>query len=120
MLDTLKLIQRPNAPSLLDRAVTLYLQTAKDYLGRLQGLVSGANAAGVREAAHALKGSSGTVGAKRLAGLCKELEEMGRSGELEGAAAKLREVRAEFGRVEKSLSGVIGKERAVNSKEAVA
>jgi len=120
VLDTLKLIQRPNAPSLLDRAVTLYIQTAKDYLGRLQGLVSGGNAAGVREAAHALKGSSGTVGAKRMAVLCKELEEMGRSGELEGAAAKLREVRAEFARVETTLVGVIEKGRATRSKEAVA
>jgi CheY-like chemotaxis protein/HPt (histidine-containing phosphotransfer) domain-containing protein len=120
VLETLKLIQRPNAPSLLDRAVTLYIQTAKDYLARLQGLVSGGNAAGVREAAHALKGSSGTVGAKRMAVLCRELEEMGRSGELEGAAAKLREARTEFGRVETTLIGVIEKGRATGSKEAVA
>ncbi len=120
VLDTLRIIQRPNAPSLLDRASTLYLQTAKDYLGRLQGLVTGGNAAGVREAAHALKGSSGTIGAKRMAGLCKELEDMGRSGELEGAIAKLLEVRAEFGRVETTLTGVIEKERAAKPKEAVA
>jgi HPt (histidine-containing phosphotransfer) domain-containing protein len=52
-----------------------------------------------RRAAHSLKSNSATFGATRLSGMFRELEEMGKSGDLEGAEERLARAEAEYGRV---------------------
>jgi HPt (histidine-containing phosphotransfer) domain-containing protein len=55
-------------------------------------------------AAHPLKSSSGQVGAKRLAALCKELEARGRAGSLEGATELSAQIAAELESVHEDLA----------------
>jgi HPt (histidine-containing phosphotransfer) domain-containing protein len=43
-------------------------------------------------AAHKLKGSSGTLGAKRVAEFCERLEAIGRAGTVDGATALVEEL----------------------------
>ncbi len=50
----------------------------------------------VKAAAHTLKSSSAQVGAVRLSALCKELEALGRSGSLGGAAELAEEIAGEL------------------------
>ncbi|MDA8130948.1 MAG: response regulator [Elusimicrobia bacterium] len=61
----------------------------KDLPGRVEAVRTAAeakDAEALRLAAHALKGSSGNIGARRLQKLCLLLEQAGRSGSLEGVA----------------------------------
>lgn len=62
---------------------------------------------------HALKGASRNLGAVALAGLCQDLEEVGRSGTTVGADAMIARIEDEFARVRVTLErecrlGVVG------------
>lgn len=54
------------------------------------------SAEAVRKAAHELKGSCLTLGAERLAGVSRELENLGRSGALQGAPELLTQLDTEL------------------------
>ncbi len=82
VLDSLAELGRPGAPCLVGKVVGIYLENSGDIVARLSSAVEDADAAAIREAAHALKSSSMNVGATRLAELCKELETMARERRL--------------------------------------
>ena len=68
-------------------------------------------------AAHALKSSSGSVGAKRMYATASELERAALSGRLDGAFAAIEQLAAEFPRVMAAYDGIIrrsGKHRAAD------
>jgi CheY-like chemotaxis protein len=73
------LIDLPDGKSL----ITAYLEEAPTILERIKIAVASADARGLKDAAHALKGSSLYVGAVEVADLAKELELAGRTNELE-------------------------------------
>ena len=54
--------------------------------------------------AHSLKSSSATLGALRLAALCKEAEAMGRANDLEGMTALWDQLEAEYEVVQEALT----------------
>jgi signal transduction histidine kinase/CheY-like chemotaxis protein/HPt (histidine-containing phosphotransfer) domain-containing protein len=90
----------------LSRIIALYLQDTPSLLADLDEAASQPHAGRLREAAHRLKSSSASVGAKRLSRLCQELELRARSGELHEAGRQAAEIRAEYGRVHHALSGL--------------
>ncbi|MBI3650721.1 MAG: response regulator [Acidobacteria bacterium] len=65
----------------------------------LRQLIEGGGVAGLSEEAHALRGVSGNVGAESLAEICLLLEDMGRTGDVEGGKALLSEFEVEYTRV---------------------
>jgi PAS domain S-box-containing protein len=72
----------------------------KDLPGRLEAIRAAARTNdrdALRLAAHALKGSSANMGAKRLQKLCLLLEDAARSGSLQGVAELLAELEGEAG-----------------------
>jgi HPt (histidine-containing phosphotransfer) domain-containing protein len=62
------------------------------------------NAAGLRLAAHALKGSAGYVGADLTVEAAQRLEMMGTRGNLEDAASAFADLEREFERLLAALS----------------
>jgi HPt (histidine-containing phosphotransfer) domain-containing protein len=85
----IRALQRPGKPDVLDKAITIYLETAPKLLRSLRMGFDVGDATAVHRAAHSLKSSSANLGALELAALCKELETMGRTQVLEGAGAIL-------------------------------
>lgn len=69
--------------------IQLYLDGAPKILNTLLWEVENANALGVAEAAHAMKGALMMLRAHRAAALAKGLEELCRRGDLNEAKAKL-------------------------------
>jgi len=67
-----------------------------------QALAAG-NAPNFQRAAHSLKSNSASVGALGLSAQAKELEMIGRSGQLTGAAEKLDALAASYAEVEAAL-----------------
>jgi HPt (histidine-containing phosphotransfer) domain-containing protein len=57
------------------------------------------------QAAHSLKGSCGTIGARHMATICAVLEERGRQGHLEALETWLDDLSAEFQRGRQVLDG---------------
>jgi HPt (histidine-containing phosphotransfer) domain-containing protein len=65
--------------------------------------------------AHRLKSSSATLGALTLAARCKELEALGRSQRIEGAADHFRHVERDFEAVCSVFQATLNKETAYDA-----
>jgi HPt (histidine-containing phosphotransfer) domain-containing protein len=104
VLDVIRDMEDEDDPDMLAEIVGLYLGRAPELLQALQEAVATRDAEPLRIAAHTLKSSSANVGARALADLCRELEELGRSGSLDNAASKLSLVYDEYRRVDAALS----------------
>jgi HPt (histidine-containing phosphotransfer) domain-containing protein len=88
---------------LLSELSTMFLADASSRLAALREAVKGGDAKSVEQIAHALKGSSGNMGAKRMAKICAELEYAGASGDLSYAPELLGRLEEEFSRVRPAL-----------------
>jgi HPt (histidine-containing phosphotransfer) domain-containing protein len=92
-----------NDPAFLADLIDAYLDDAVGLLRSMDEAIRDANAGELRRAAHSLKSSSATLGARKLAGVCQEVEQQGRNGLLEGTLERLAEIQAAFGDVEREL-----------------
>jgi PAS domain S-box-containing protein len=91
--DTLTAVLRQrNGASLLQ----LYLEEAAGLLAAVQAAVEQDDAAGLRQAAHSLKGSSAYVGAQQVMGLSALIEQHGRDGAIRKAARLMPELAKRF------------------------
>ena len=86
-----------------------FLSQSAEILERLAGAIAGNDVAGVRAAAHELKGSSRTIGALAVGEVCQTLETIGGSGSLAGAEEACESLLHEFDRVRVAIHGHIQK-----------
>jgi HPt (histidine-containing phosphotransfer) domain-containing protein len=68
----------------LKELVDAYLDSTPGLFAAMRQAAAARDAAGLQRAAHTLKTGSANMGALALAALCKQLEDMGRSGALDG------------------------------------
>jgi HPt (histidine-containing phosphotransfer) domain-containing protein len=73
----------------LKELVDAYLDSTPGLFAAMRQAAVAGDATGLQRAAHTLKTGSANMGALALAALCKQLEEMGRSGALDGAAERI-------------------------------
>jgi HPt (histidine-containing phosphotransfer) domain-containing protein len=83
-----------------------FLEDAPKLLNELNGFVWNADAVGVRRVGHSLKSNGADFGATHFAGLCKDLEEMGKSGQLGGVAELAGRVSDEYKKVAAALTTI--------------
>jgi CheY-like chemotaxis protein len=101
--DVLAGLRELGDPDLLSDLVGIFSDDASSRLATLHEAVEGDDAQSVEHVAHALKGSSGNMGATRMAAICTELQDAGASGDLSRAPALLEQLEDEFGRVRPAL-----------------
>jgi HPt (histidine-containing phosphotransfer) domain-containing protein len=87
----------------------LFLTDLPPQLAGLREAVEAGDARSVERIAHILKGSSGSMGAKRMEAICAEVEEMGHSEELRAAPGLILRLEEEFGRVRVVFEGELSK-----------
>lgn len=80
-----------------------FLVDSKQRLEHLQEAIAAETAEELRHTAHSFKGSSGNIGAAQLSSLCKDLEDLGRAGTVEGSAAIFERLQTEFTTVEEIM-----------------
>jgi signal transduction histidine kinase/DNA-binding response OmpR family regulator/HPt (histidine-containing phosphotransfer) domain-containing protein len=90
-------------PDFLRELVTTYIHDATQRLAALRTAVDTTDAVGLERAAHSLKSSSVNFGAVQMVELCNVLQEQGRKGLLEGAAAHLDQLNRAFETVSQAL-----------------
>jgi HPt (histidine-containing phosphotransfer) domain-containing protein len=96
VLSSLRELQPENEPDFLTELIDLFLEDSGVLMGELRIAVAEGDAGGVRQAAHTLKGSSGSLGAMKLSRMCVEAELMGRAGHLEGMRELLPQIEEEY------------------------
>jgi CheY-like chemotaxis protein len=90
----------------LAELIDSFLEDAPQLLAELHQFVQAGDSAGVRRVAHSLKSNGADFGATTFSNLCKELEMMGKSGALDGAADLAAQIGAEYEKVEAALAAV--------------
>ena len=73
--------------------VATYVGEGEDHVAALDAALAAGDVAGLVRPAHTLKSSSASVGAMRLAAICRDIEESSRSGRLDGLAGRVAEAR---------------------------
>ena len=106
-LENIRALQRAGRPDVLARVVGIYLDDAPKHLEALHIALNEAAPDQLRKAAHSLKGGSANLGAVRLSGICRDLETLGRTGDLDGAAAIVKQADREYGRVQTVLQKLV-------------
>ncbi|MCI0698949.1 response regulator [candidate division KSB1 bacterium] len=94
--------------AVLAELIDSFLEDAPKLLMTLQQASEKGDAAGVRLAAHSLKSNAADFGAMHFSNLCKELEQLGTAGTLDGATALVEQVEVEYEKVRTALEGLRG------------
>jgi PAS domain S-box-containing protein len=84
--------------------VDTFLDAGADRMATVRDSVERGDADEMRRAAHNLKSNAATFGAETFAELCRELEALGRDGELDAAPKLVERAEAEWARVSEDLS----------------
>jgi HPt (histidine-containing phosphotransfer) domain-containing protein len=84
--------------------INLFLGELPNYVDQLQQAIASRDAETLFLVAHKFKGSCYNIGAVGMITLCKQLEELGRAGDMEKAAAIVeKDVEKEVGRLTNAL-----------------
>jgi len=109
-LENIRALSRDAGNLLVQKVVAAFVGDTPRHLTALRQALAGLDADSVRRVAHSLKSASANVGAARLATLCRELEQLGRTGSIASAAPLLADMEREFQSVRQSLHDLLEKE----------
>ena len=103
VLNQIRALQRPNAPNIVHKIINSYLQDAPQLLEAARQAIAQNDASTLHRTAHSLKSTSASLGALTLAGLCKELEAIGRAQTTDKAEPLLVAIEHEYEQVQAAL-----------------
>lgn len=90
--------------------VEVYLDDTAMRLRALQAAVESGDVTAMRKNAHQLKGSSANIGATALCELARQIERLGQSNNVAGAAELVAELRRELARLQQTFAGIIAEQ----------
>ena len=93
----------PGEPEALGELVALFLQDAVARLDAFRQALAAHDAAGIKSAAHSLKGSAANLGGRRLARLASDVEVAVKTADWSALNAMFPEVEAELARLREAL-----------------
>jgi two-component system, sensor histidine kinase and response regulator len=102
--DVLETLRELGGSDLVSDLADTFLRDAPFRLAELRRAVEAGDADLVQRSAHALRGSSGSMGATQMAEYCAGLQDAGARGDLAHSIELLERLEAEFGRVRPALA----------------
>jgi HPt (histidine-containing phosphotransfer) domain-containing protein len=105
VIESLRRLTIPGEPDVLNEVLTLFRHDAPRRFERLRNALAAGNIEEVRRAAHSLKGSAGTIGARTMFDVCRQIDEL---DELASAAPLVDALRVEFDKVESEINRLTG------------
>ncbi len=88
----------------LKELIETFFSDAPAQFAILRSSLAESHAENFRRAAHSFKSKAASFGATSLSALCKQLEDLGKSGDLSSAAALLANAEAEYEQVRAALA----------------
>ena len=104
VLENLRMLQEEGQPDFVQGMVELYVKSTPPLIEAIRAAIDQGNAAQLQESAHTLKGNSKSLGVSQVAEISKQLEGIGKSGNLGGAIDLYQELKIEFERATQELS----------------
>jgi two-component system, sensor histidine kinase and response regulator len=102
--EELQQLARDGGADVVVEVIEIFQEDTAARLEKLQEAIRNGNCASIRAEGHALKGSSSQLGAAAMARMCFQMEQMGSSENIAGAAALLAEIQQHFGEVNQAMS----------------
>jgi HPt (histidine-containing phosphotransfer) domain-containing protein len=99
VLESLRQLTSPGEPDVLKEVLELFLEDVPRRIERIRSSWQTGNAAELHRAAHSLKGSAGNIGAHELLDVCRQLDDLGRAGDVTGARPLIEALDAAYARV---------------------
>jgi len=90
-------------PEFLSELVQAYLDSSTGLFASMRQAAATGDAPSLQRAAHSLKTGSANFGALAFAARCKELEDIGRSGALEGVGERIAALESAYAEVAAAL-----------------
>jgi CheY-like chemotaxis protein len=103
-LERLRDLAAATDASLLGQIFEAFLTDGEARLIALQHALQESDAADLRKAAHALKGASANIGARRMAEIAEQLQALGEAGSVAGAAPLIEALQVEFAGVRTEIT----------------
>lgn len=91
----------------LQELIETFFADAPEQFEALDSALAGGDAEVFRRAAHSMKSNSASFGAMTLSGIFKQLEDIGKSGDLNAGGDLLSEARAAFELAAEELTGFL-------------
>ena len=91
----------------LNELVDAYLASSPELISSMQQAIATGDAPALQRAAHSLKTGSASFGALAFAARCKELEELAKTGALDGADPKVAALEAGYDQVATALQAKV-------------
>ncbi|MFZ4535559.1 response regulator [Propionivibrio sp.] len=107
-LEKLRELDPTGGRGLIKQILRVFLESTADTLRKIDQAVAVGDADGLRRGAHNLKSSSANVGAQTLSGLFRQLEALGRDGNLEQAEPLLGAMRQAYELVALEMHALLG------------
>lgn len=95
-LDQIRELDPSGGNSLLHKILQAFLESAESNIHQLEQAIANNDAESLRQSAHALKSSSGNIGADDLSAIFKQMEAAARAGELAPAKTLLESMRQQY------------------------
>jgi HPt (histidine-containing phosphotransfer) domain-containing protein len=96
VLDDLRSLQTPGAPSFLGELIDIFLKEADGHLQKLKTAFQAKDAVLFERSAHTLKGSCGNLGAQAMSRICADLQSIGHAADWTRAATVFPQLEAEY------------------------
>lgn len=103
ILDSYRVLQDVGQPDVVTEFIDVFLADLPLRQDRLRQAIGSKNPVELKSAAHALKGSAGSVGAVLVSGLCAQIEAIGRAGSADGTQELLAQLEPELTRATTQL-----------------
>ena len=111
-LNSLRALQNPESPNILEQLLEIYRSSAPELIEKLNSSIKDECYESIRDSAHSLKSASGNIGARKIFELSARLEEMGRDKKIDGASKILSEIEQLFPKVGELLEQEIQRSAA--------
>ena len=102
-LKTLRELGSDMGPTFFPQLLETFERDATEHLAVLRSAIAGAETGRLYRESHALRGASLTIGARGMADICRQLENLGTAQSVEGAPQELARLEREFDRVKKEI-----------------
>lgn len=103
VIDNLRQIEKAGTPGLVRKVIEAFVQDTAVRLEDLREAVGEEDGPALARVSHTLKGSSANVGASSMAAICAALETSGQAGDFIAAPTLIRQLEAEFRRINADL-----------------
>jgi PAS domain S-box-containing protein len=112
VLSQIRALRRPGRPDPLAKILTSFLDSSATYIGAIQQAMVRQDASALFHAAHALKSSSAMIGAMGLSNILKDIEIMGRQGNVAGVRTRMDELDTVYEAVKQAVQNELGTKTA--------